>query len=216
MPLFFNLSSVDLALDLRALQAELVEGLQKIATEEIVHTFAAPHISASELSLITSKVCRTMVDTLDSTSTMDAAERMQKVAASSTTVLLDFFTGPGFTDRLSAGFALTCIPAFRANVTSRAIGLIEQLRQDYLTGARGAAPASSYLNKTRPVYEFVRLTLGIRMHGSENLHDFENGLGVEDVTVGQNVSLIHEVRDPFYFLLAFRVADRVHHIIGYS
>ncbi len=46
------------------------------------------------------------------------------------------------------------------------------------------------------MYEFVRVTLGIRMHGSENYHHFENGLGVEDVTVGENVSLIHEaIRD---------------------
>ncbi|KAJ3513420.1 hypothetical protein NLJ89_g2951 [Agrocybe chaxingu] len=66
----------------------------------------------------------------------------------------------------------------------------------YLSGARGPAPASRYLNKTCPVYEFVRLTLGIRMHGSENYHHFVNGLGVEDVTVGQNISLIHEaIRD---------------------
>ena len=32
------------------------------------------------------------------------------------------------------------------------------------------------------------------MHGSENYHRFVNGLGVvEDVTIGQNVSLILEV-----------------------
>lgn len=45
------------------------------------------------------------------------------------------------------------------------------------------------------MYEFVRITLGIRMHGSENYNRFANGLGIEDVTIGQNVSLIHEVRN---------------------
>jgi phenylalanine ammonia-lyase len=53
-----------------------------------------------------------------------------------------------------------------------------------------------YFNKTKPVYEFVHITLGIRMHGSDNYHNFEKGLGFEDVTVGQNASLIHEaIRD---------------------
>jgi phenylalanine ammonia-lyase len=32
------------------------------------------------------------------------------------------------------------------------------------------------------------------MHGSENNTMFANGLGVDDVTIGQNVSLIQEVR----------------------
>ncbi|KAI9441665.1 L-Aspartase-like protein [Lactarius indigo] len=87
-------------------------------------------------------------------------------------------------------------PAFRASVASRATSLLVTLRKEYLSGARGQAPASKHLNKTRPIYEFVRKTLGIRMHGSENESVFSNGLGVEDVTVGQNVSLIHEaIRD---------------------
>ena len=125
---------------------------------------------------------------------MDAKERMEKVAASSTIPLLDFFTGPLFPNSSLLGTALTSIPTFRTRVESRAYLLLDGLRRDYLSGARGAAPASRYLNRTRPVYEFVRLTLGIRMHGSENYHRFANGLGVEDVTIGQNVSLIHEVR----------------------
>lgn len=125
---------------------------------------------------------------------MDAAERMQKVAASTTIPLLDFFTGSSFCNPSLVGPALTSIPTFRAQVASRAFSLLDTLRKDYLSGARGAAPASPYLNRTRPVYEFVRLTLGIRMHGSENYHRFVHGLGVEDVTIGQNVSLIHEVR----------------------
>lgn len=134
-----------------------------------------------------------MHDTFDGTATMDARERMQKVAASSTTTLLDFFTGSSFADSSLVGAALTSIPAFRSRVADRLYTLLDGLRRDYLSGARGPAPASAYLNKSRSVYEFVRLTLGIRMYGSENYHRFENGVGVEDQTVGQNVSLIHEV-----------------------
>ena len=129
---------------------------------------------------------------------MDAADRMNKVAASSTTCIVDFFTGSDFdfAGATSAGTALSSIPVFRAQVASKALTLLLQLRADYLSGAKGAAPASIYLNKTRPIYEYIRVTLGIRMHGSENNTMFANGLGVDDVTIGQNISLIQEVSLP--------------------
>ena len=136
-----------------------------------------------------------MQDVFDATSTMDAAGRMEKVADSSTTLLVDFFTGPAsFDDIASLGSTLACIPEFRSNVARQGTDLLNALRRQYLSGARGPAPASQYLNKTRPVYEFVRLTLGIKMHGSENFVRFEKGLYVDDQSVGSNVSLIHEVR----------------------
>ncbi|KAF8229019.1 phenylalanine ammonia-lyase [Tricholoma matsutake] len=183
------------ALDLRALQKELVAGLTAIASEELATSFGSC-LPKHKLQSITSKVCSEMQKTLETTSTMDAPEQMQKVAASSSTILLDFFTGPAFVDSAATGSILAEIPLFRSHVASRATLLLDDLRKDYLSGARGAAPASRYLNKTRPVYEFVRITLGIRMHGSENYSRFANGLGVEEVTVGENVSLIHEaIRD---------------------
>ena len=188
---FFYL--VVLALDLRSLQYEFHEGLTKIASEEFSIAFSSI-LSENDAIPIKAKVASTLYDTFNATSTMDAAERMQKVAASSTVPLFDFFTGPSFYNPSLVGSALTSIPTYRTRVASRAYSLLDDLRRDYLSGTRGAAPASRYLNRTRPVYEFVRLTLGIRMHGSENYHHFVNGLGVEDVTIGQNVSLIHEVR----------------------
>ncbi|KAF8633373.1 hypothetical protein AX17_004544 [Amanita inopinata Kibby_2008] len=183
------------ALDLRAMQSEFAEGLNKITLEELTASFGTA-LTESELSTLLSKVIKAMTCTLDSTSSMDAVERMQKVAASTSSLLLDFLTGPDVAKSDAAAASLASIPAFRSHVASRAASLLQQLRGEYLTGTHGPAPASPYLNKTRPVYEFVRVTLGIRMHGSENFHGFANGLGVEDVTVGQNVSLIHEaIRD---------------------
>ena len=184
---------IALALDLRSLQHEFHEGLIKIASEEFSTAFGSI-LSENDSTPIKAKVVSVLHETFDATSTMDAAERMQKVAASSTIPLLDFFTGPSFSNPSLLSFALTSIPTFRGRVASRCYFLLDDLRRDYLSGARGAAPASRHLNRTRPVYEFVRLTLGIRMHGSENYHRFVNGLGVEDVTIGQNISLIHEVR----------------------
>lgn len=185
------------ALDLRALQKDLADGLREIASEELATSFASC-TSHPKLRSLTSRVCTEMQKTLETTSTMDAPEQMQKVAASCSNILLDFLTGPAFANAATTGSMLVEIPVFRSRVASRAASLLDDLRKSYLSGARGAAPASRYLNKTRTVYEFVRLTLGVRMHGSENYNKFANGLGVEEVTVGENVSLIHEVKFPSY------------------
>ena len=179
-----------LALDLRSLQKEFLDGLTDIASEELPRFFGQ-FFAEQEFQTVLSKICRVMQDTFQATSTMDGPERMEKIASSTTVPLVDFLTTS------SSGmeaFVLKSIPDFRNSVSSRTAALFDDLRRTYLSGERGAAPASRYLNKTRPMYEFVRLTLGIRMHGSENYSLFANGLGVDDVTVGQNVSLIHEVR----------------------
>ncbi|KAJ7188641.1 L-Aspartase-like protein [Mycena filopes] len=180
------------ALDLRALQNELTDGLNKIATEELGHLFS-PYLSHTELRAMTFKVCSTLRESLDATSTMDVAARMVKVAASSSTVIVDTLTNASCSDGAAA---LAAIPIFRAKVAERAHSLLDGLRRAYLFGERGPSPASPYLNKTRPLYEFVRLTLGIKMHGAENYNAFVNGMGVDEDTVGANVSLIHEaIRD---------------------
>jgi len=183
------------ALDLRALQSEFVTGLETIVNDELASAFGSS-LSASQQSILFKKVFSIMAMTLDKTSTMDNVDRMNVVAASTTTIFVDFLSGPEFADASFTNLALSIISQFRSQVASRAVNLLDQLRRDYLSGARGPAPASSQLNKTRPVYEYVRKTLGIRMHGSENYARFVNGLGVEDVSLGQNISLIHEaIRD---------------------
>jgi len=174
------------AFDIRALQADFNRALASVVQEELSTHFGERLPTSLSLNVI-----KSMLRTLDSTTTMDAAPRMTHVAGASVPILLDFFTtGPSVDPSV-----FSAIPAFRASVASRATSLLVALRKEYLSGARGQAPASDYLGRTRPIYEFVRLTLGIRMHGSENENVFANGLGVEDVTIGQNVTLIHEVRD---------------------
>lgn len=182
------------ALDIRTLQAELYEGLDTIVSEELRCAFSSV-LADTKLDALTSKIHKIIRKTFDATSTMDAADRMKKVAASSTTCIVDFFTGPDFeADTASAVTALTLIPSFRSQVASRGTALLLQLRTDYLSGAKGIAPASRYLHKTKPIYQFVRITLGVKMHGVENHSTFANGLGIDDVTMGQNISLIQEVR----------------------
>ncbi|TFY63807.1 hypothetical protein EVG20_g6166 [Dentipellis fragilis] len=178
------------ALDLRALQSEFRVGLSQIVEERLQQHFGS-HLAASDFSPVLRNIISAMQHSLDRTTSMDAIPRMAKVAGASTTVLVDYFTREA-----AKAASLSVLPAFRDAIAADAAKLLTSLREQYLSGAKGPAPASPYLNKTRPVYEFVRVTLGIRMHGSENQGVFPQGLGVEDLTIGQNISLIHEsIRD---------------------
>ncbi|KAJ6625560.1 phenylalanine ammonia-lyase [Mycena sp. CBHHK59/15] len=178
------------ALDLRALQDEFITGLCAIVRQELNASFG-PSLCHSKLVL---SVCNAMKSTLERTSTMDIVDQMREAASSSSTLLLSFFTSPEFES--SQGPALVAIPGFQASVALRGTKLLDQLRGEFLSGKRGASPASLYLGNTRAVYEFIRVKLGINMHGTENYSGFANGLGVDDVTIGQNISLIYEaIRD---------------------
>ncbi|KAG6863699.1 hypothetical protein C0991_004043 [Blastosporella zonata] len=180
------------ALDIRALQRKFSVGLELIVNAAAFGEFMSP----SQKAILAKKVLGAMTLILDKTSTMDSLDRMNAVVASTTTVFIDFLAGAEFADESFTATAIPLILQFRSQVASRATNLLDQLRRDYLSGERGPAPAAPFLNKTKPVYEFVRVTLGVRMHGSENYERFVNGLGVEDVSIGQNVSHIHEaIRD---------------------
>ncbi|KAJ4483808.1 L-Aspartase-like protein [Lentinula aciculospora] len=180
------------ALDLRALQREFLVGLGSICHEEFSASFASV-LPLSESSVVEQHVRKAAIATFEKNSTLDLHERMHKVAASCSTVLVDFLT---CSSNLEAASSLVQIPEFRRRFSERLALLMVELREAYLFGKRGPAPASPYLSKTKPVYEFVRLTLGIRMHGSENYNRFANGHGVDESTVGEAISLIHEaIRD---------------------
>jgi phenylalanine ammonia-lyase len=180
------------ALDLRALQDEFLVGLGNICHEEFLACFGSA-LPSSESVVIEQHLRKAAVAAFENTSTMDLRERMHKIAASSTTVLVDFLTCSSYPDAVSS---LSQIPEFRRRFAEKTAQLLNDLREAYLFGKRGDAPASTYLTKTKPVYEFVRLTLGIRMHGTENYSRFANGHGIDESTVGESVSLIHEaIRD---------------------
>ncbi|KAI0653974.1 phenylalanine ammonia-lyase [Cubamyces menziesii] len=177
------------ALDLRAMQHEFQLEADTILREELTHFFG-PHLSSANLSTLVPAISRHVRRAFESTSTMDAALRMRTVAAATTTPLVDFCT------QHASLAALGQITEFREALAQCMVVALTRLREQYLNGDKGPAPASAYLGRTRAVYEYVRVTLGIRMHGAENLHKFEQGPGVEAQTVGQDISLIHEaIRD---------------------
>ncbi|KAF8910396.1 L-Aspartase-like protein [Mucidula mucida] len=178
------------AVDLRALRREFDSGLRDILADELSKLFST-HLSSEEVDLLHSSLVATGQRTLDRTSTMDAVDQMKELTASFTPILVEAFTCTRVIND-----ALSAIPRFRQNVAARANSLLDGLRKSYLSGERGAAPASSLLGKTRAVYEYIRISLGVRMHGAENYRRFPNGLGVDDQTIGQNISIIYEaIRD---------------------
>lgn len=132
-----------------------------------------------------------MQQTFDKTTVMDSADQMRAVAASSASVIMDFFTE---SSDVTSCPSLTLITEFRSHISTKATTLHENIRKSFLSGAVGHAPASPYLGRTKRLYEFVREGLGIRMHGSENFKSFPNGIGADEVSIGQNISKIYEVR----------------------
>ena len=179
------------------MQAELAKGLDIIVLEELTTQFGS-HLTPSELTALTSKVVSAVHANIETTSTMDAAPRFVTAAAASTIPLVDFFSS----SPSSPPTAFAGIMSFRTQFAARSTAFVEKLRTEYLTGLRGPAPASPYLNKTKGVYEYIRLGLGIKMHGEVNLNAFAPG--IEEQSIGQNVSLIHEVSLlPFHLLDSF-------------
>lgn len=169
--------------------------MNEIIADELSSSFGS-FLSDMDLRNMAIGVTNSMQSVLEQTSEADAQDRMQKVAAGSTTVIVDFLTSSVSLTVDASAAAFTSISSFRGHVASRSTILLNSLRSAYLSGERGPAPASRYLNKTRPLYEFVRTTLGIAMHGKENFSNFEHGLGVDDQSIGQNISLIYEsIRD---------------------
>ncbi|KAI0692100.1 phenylalanine ammonia-lyase [Cytidiella melzeri] len=179
------------ALDLRALQYDFSAIINTLTRELLTRHFSS-HLSTSQLDALYPRVTRAIEKALDTYSNSDAIQRLQQVASATTTPIVEFCAAEG-TETLPA---LANIMPFRAELAEAGALRLNALRAEYLEGKKGAAPASQYLGKTKAMYEFVRVTLGVRMHGLENLHNWEAGPGVEEPSIGQDISLIHEaIRD---------------------
>lgn len=183
------------ALDLRALRTEFLARLPDLIRDGLKIHFGAS-IPASEEDNLVKTLFYVMRETLDKSTTMDNVDQMRAVANSSTTTLVNFFVQQSQASETSSMLDFKAFSEFGSRIASHTAAYHDELRKDYLTGLKGPAPASPYLSKTKGVYEFVRVTLGVRLHGFENYSGFTNGLGVDDVSVGENISTIYEaIRD---------------------
>jgi phenylalanine ammonia-lyase len=127
----------------------------------------------------------------DKTAAMDAAARMHSIAGSVCAPLLDAFSGTATPSSIKV---LTAIEHFRENLSQQGLVLMQQLQREYLDGSRGPTPASQFMGRTKAIYEFVRVNLGIRMQGLENLNRFEGGIYSTEQSVSHNVTKIYEAR----------------------
>ncbi|KAG2748194.1 phenylalanine ammonia-lyase [Suillus brevipes Sb2] len=201
------------ALDLRALSEELRESLPGLIRSSITDTFPSLTDDATS-ALLVAAIIPALTETLDRTTTLETNARMYKVASACVVPLVTALsTSP------VQGAELSALPVFIASIAAGLVNKLTELRCAYLgvqpfavRGAslsaegtevawRGPAPASKYLApRTRALYEFVRVTLGVRMHGAANLRGdvfgMRDGLEGEDATIGNGVSVICEaIRD---------------------
>jgi phenylalanine ammonia-lyase len=176
------------ALDLRAMQAKFKIELNSIAAKHLFALFG-PYLQPTTLSALLPELLRSLHRSLDATTTMDADARLTKVAGAAAVPLLDALAKQN--GHLPAE-AYASIQTFRQQVAKEGLSRLEAIRHQFLHGERGKAPASEYMGRTKTVYEFVRLKLGIQMHGKENLTQFADGLNETELTIGHNITLIYE------------------------
>lgn len=151
-------------------------------------------LETSDILDLSSLVNRVLRDSYHSTVTMDLKEQMQAVASSCIPVIVKFFaTNPSLHYQPTLSDIMAVTNAF----ATRGIDLMSQLRDQYLTGLKGRAPASSYLGRTCRIYQFIRVELGVPMHGEENLKRFGNAPYANTKTIGHHVSVIYKVRTRF-------------------
>lgn len=135
------------------------------------------------------KVWETLDEAIEHTSKMDAKPRMEQCSKATLVPLVQILS--------TTSSSLSSLPPFTNSLASALTSLLLSLQRAYLTGARGRAPASSLLGRTRAVYEFVRCDLGVPTHGRENLEEFGKrneawSLGKQEETVGGGVARIYE------------------------
>jgi len=172
--------------------------LQGLIAEEL-STHLGQHFKDGIVpSALHSQLLSTVLASLGSTSTADAGRQFEIVATGMTSPILDFFASSNNAAREHG--ILHSISALRSSFAKRGAKNMQALRHAFITGkppslsAPGyspTAPAGPFLGRTKPVYEYIRKVLGIRMHGLDHLEKFSTPLGGEP-SIGYNVSLIYE------------------------
>ena len=224
-----HLYSLCQALDLRAMHAEMCARTTTVTRTILSDVFGEFFAVQETLETVVREVLPDVLGALDQTTGTSLGPRMEKVAGASVAPLL----------KVLASSSSSSTPDFRKIIRFREIlarwleALLTELRCAFMglsldeisslsqplfnIPSMGKAPASRYLApRTRILYEFVRIELGIPMAGGDNLRktvygmrardrvvpmgeiDLEEaGLGKNvDTTIGDKVSIIVEaIRD---------------------
>ncbi|KAK7047272.1 hypothetical protein VNI00_006503 [Paramarasmius palmivorus] len=146
-------------------------------------------LESKDLLELISRVNKTIEKNMLSTATMDLKDQMQAVASATIPTLVTFFVQNGLDDQVS----LSGIASVSTALAAKGTEIMSQLQHEFLaeTGSP-IAPAESVLGRTKAVYNFIRVTLGIRMHGSQNLKRFDGAPYPAGKTMGEDISTIYE------------------------
>lgn len=171
-----------------------MNGLNDIVADEISINLSLTPTDNESLHIA---IVHAMTSTFEKTTIMDSADQMKELASSAMPVIVNFFKAPAQEAALATSTpTIDHLWSFQTNFAKRATELHASLRREYLTGVRGSTPASAYMGLTKAIYEYIRKDLGVKMHGDENFALFPNGIGKDNVSIGQNISKIYEaIRD---------------------
>jgi phenylalanine ammonia-lyase len=172
--------------------------LQALLKDELT-THLGQHFSDGIVpSTLQSQLVSTVLAALGPTSTADAERQLKTVASGMTSPILEFFSSINCTAQEHK--IIHSVSSLRSSFARQGAEILQAVRLAFVTGkplslVRGHspdAPAGPFIGRTKPVYEYIRKSLGIRMHGSEHMEKFTGPLGGEP-SIGYYVSLIYEV-----------------------
>ena len=179
----------------------MINAFSTLLREEL-DTILSSFMPSSEQNTLHASLLAVMTLAFDKSTIMDSADQMQQVGAAAIPAMLKFFKQ--HPELPADSLPLSALSDFQTRFAEKATELHQSLRRDFLSGARGVAPAREYLGLTRRVYEYVRQDLGVKMHGEENRAMFPRGFNVDNGSIGQNISKIYEVRSSQIFLSYLR------------
>lgn len=193
------------AVDLRAVRTETHARTGAVVRSTLSEAFANAFITSEALDIATRKVAPKILDELDQTTSVALGLRMARVASAGVAPLLEVLTSDP--SCCTSTLDLAQIARFKQVLAQRLEALLTELRCAFMcvpleeaslpsSSSRlpmfnippmGRAPASKYLApRTRLLYEFVRLDLGISMHGSDNLRKTVYGMRARDQEAQQS------------------------------
>lgn len=168
------------ALDLRYLEFTFRAQFDPTVLSSLTHSFSN-FLTESELEALAKQVRNTIWRRLESTTSVDLEPRWIDAFAHVTSIVLDALSGAS---KACTENPLPIIAKWRTDSSTHAIALTRELRDTFHYAA--VSPTSSFLGRTKVLYEFVRGEIGVKARRGDVF------LGKQEATVGSGVSLIYE------------------------
>ena len=171
------------ALDLRYLEFAFKEKFNPTILTSLTTSFSA-FLSTEEIALLATKIRSAIWRRLEQTTSVDLAPRWEDAFAFVSSLVLDSLA----TSRIECKDSpIEAIKNWRSSSSSSAISLTKSIRESFFASTlTSTSPTSEYLGNTRPLYDFVRHTLGVKSRRGDVF------LGKQEATIGSAVSKIYD------------------------